>query len=156
MYLVEDIAPIVETDTRKFVIISWIHSHVRGVKVGFSSIDMHTQHAYQKMSANTFGIVYEIRGNGNYVKDAFMLSTVGQETVEHCSRTRSVSSAQHSECYSETFYSSVLKRIRFTTDPIIVVDGTRNNGGMVARLGSWHVDEGQTGAKGRDYAVVEL
>jgi hypothetical protein len=33
MFLMEKIAPTIETCNRRFVVISWVHTHVRGVKL---------------------------------------------------------------------------------------------------------------------------
>ena len=48
---------------KKPVLVSWIHSHVRGAECYFSSIDCHTQHTYEKVHNGVLGLVVEIMEN---------------------------------------------------------------------------------------------
>ena len=38
----------------------WVHSHVRGTKCGFSSIDLHTQYAFELTIPHILGLVIEM------------------------------------------------------------------------------------------------
>ena len=49
----------------KTVIISWVHSHVRGNPCFFSSLDMHCQYAYEDQYPGILGTVFEITEENN-------------------------------------------------------------------------------------------
>ena len=61
------------------VLVSWIHSHVRGVPCCFSSIDMHTQYAYERVHPGIFGTVFQINEQNGCVKyDFYKLTKKGK------------------------------------------------------------------------------
>ena len=61
------------------VLVTWIHSHVRGVPCCFSSIDMHTQYAYERVHPGIFGTVFQINEQNGCVKyDFYKLTEKGK------------------------------------------------------------------------------
>jgi hypothetical protein len=122
MFLMEKIAPTIETCSRRFVVISWVHTHVRGVKLGFSSIDVHAQYAWSQMFPRAFGLVFELDSRYKYKYDAYVLTDEGKYRVGECSRLHNLSHQQHEACSSESLYKSVKDTIVFTNSDITVVD----------------------------------
>ena len=104
-------------------IIGWIHSHVQSMHCCFSSVDIHTQFAQQRMYEGSFGLVVEIKPDstvGNY--DAYMVSELGKAAVQECNRLHSPSRIQHESCSHEEFYYSIWHLITFTSDTITVLN----------------------------------
>ncbi len=69
--------------TDNTVLAAWIHTHVRGVKCGFSSVDVHTQYAYSHdaMYPNIMGHVVELCQDGSIIEDFFTLTAEGKAQV---------------------------------------------------------------------------
>ena len=97
---------------------AWIHSHVRVVKCNFSSVDVHTQHSYDKFHKGVLGLVLEIQENGLLSNhDFFELTKNGRKIVEACSRTPGCNSKlQHESCHNTTFYQSATTKVMFCND----------------------------------------
>jgi hypothetical protein len=108
------------------VIVSWIHSHVRGTKCGFSSIDVHTQYGYSLSFPNLLGLVVEIQDDGTPISEAFTLTAQGNAIVKTCSRANNLSSLQHEGCSLRSMYQSVTSVVFYTTDEIEVIDGRKS------------------------------
>ena len=63
-------------------VVGWIHSHVQGVHAGFSSIDVHTQWAYEKEYKNVFGLIIEFGKSGFWLDhDYFILTEIGTNAI---------------------------------------------------------------------------
>jgi hypothetical protein len=122
MFLMEKIAPTIETCSCRFVVISWVHTHVRGVKLGFSSINVHAQYAWSQMFPRAFGLVFELDSRYNYKYEAYVLTDEGKYRVGECSRLHNLSTQQPEACSSESLYKSVKDTIVFTNSDINVVD----------------------------------
>ena len=110
---------------RKYKLISWIHSHVGGTKVGFSSIDMHMQHGLeQHVSPGILGTVFEVtHWRYEYQFDHFILTDEGITRVSECILSNGAANHQHSKCSDDGFYKSAKENIILTDDEIIVIDG---------------------------------
>ena len=96
-------------------LISWIHSHVGGSECCFSSIDIHTQHIYNKVHKGVLGLVVEIKQNGKKgAYDFFELSSFGKKEVDKCSRQKNcVTTEQHESCMGRELYQSAMKKVLF-------------------------------------------
>ena len=69
-----------QMDNEKFVVVSWIHSHVDGTACGFSSVDMHSQFRYEEAFQRVLGTVLEIdRQNQCKKHDFCRLTEKGRE-----------------------------------------------------------------------------
>ena len=92
-------------------VISWIHSHVKGMDCSFSSIDIHTQCSLQDYYPGSFGTVVEIKKDSSIGKfDAFVVTELGGATVWDCNernRAKSLARVQHQKCSSSAFYKSI-------------------------------------------------
>ena len=115
-------SPACERYGSKFKILSWVHSHVRGAPLGFSSIDVHTQFAYGQMFKEMFGLVIEFHSKESYLFDFFTLSMEGIAHVGHCSRSQNLSSLQHGGCSGRNLYESIRSRIQPTDDSLNTID----------------------------------
>ena len=95
--------------------IAWIHSHVRGAKCNFSSIDNHTQYAYSKVHKGVLGLVIEIQSNGmRGVYDFFELTRIGKQTIQKCSKKPDcITTAQHESCSGKNIYQSASDQVCF-------------------------------------------
>ena len=98
---------------KKPVLVSWIHSHVRGAECCFSSIDCHTQHTYEKIHNGILGLVVEIMDNCQKgVHHFFEMTEIGKKTVELCSRRKSCNSReQHESCMGRDLYQSADSKV---------------------------------------------
>ena len=95
------------------IIIAWLHSHVRGTPLGFSSIDVHTQWAFQYEYEDLFGIVYELNNSGSLIDhDYYILTEVGCSVVKECNLTQNLSRIQHESCSDINLYKSIKEDIR--------------------------------------------
>ena len=66
-------------------IIGWVHSHVRGIKCFFSSLDVHNQYLSQRLDSNHLGLVVQIHPDGSLVDhDYYQLTSLGMTTVTNC------------------------------------------------------------------------
>ena len=93
----------------------WIHSHVRGCPCGLSSIDVHTQYAYQLEYPQILSLVVELNEDGKTKDfDFFELTENGQSIVKHCSKNRNCSSIQHESCGTRDIYSSCSNRVMYS------------------------------------------
>lgn len=101
-------------------LVTWIHSHVRGFEVGFSSIDMHTQYSLHTMYPEVVGHVVEIREDGTFRDDYFVLTQCGMEAVRHCSSMYNLSSEQHSGCSNRDYFRSYRYSIELTDGNVVV------------------------------------
>ena len=81
LYMSEDLASRVNLPGYDFKIISWVHTHVRGTKAGFSAIDLHNHHGLERhVSPGIFGTVYEITENRYmYHYEPYVLTKEGKE-----------------------------------------------------------------------------
>ena len=124
MYMAQHLKPSIEDEvTKKFVIISWVHTHVRGVCVGFSSVDVHNQYMYAQMyNPDAFGLVFEVHSRYKYCFDAYVLTDEGRIGVAECNQLRGQGNVQHNECYDKSLYKSIKSKLVFTDSPLTVVD----------------------------------
>ena len=99
-------------------LICWIHSHVGGIKCGFSSIDVHTQHTIAKIHDEVLGMVIELNESGQIANhDFYEISRQGSRCVESCSRKRGCNAMQqHDSCYNVNFYKSVGDKVLLHDD----------------------------------------
>ena len=104
-----------EDRKEKPCLISWIHSHVGGSECCFSSIDNHTQHAYQKVHKGVLGLVVEINQNGKKgAYDFYELSSIGKKEIDKCCRQRNcITTEQHESCMGREFYQSAMTKVLF-------------------------------------------
>lgn len=109
----------------KYKLISWIHSHVGGTRVGFSSVDIHMHHGLDKhVSPGILGTVFEVTHcRYEYQYDHYILTDEGHTRVGECIATGHVMNRQHSECSDDKFYKSAKENVTLTDDEIIVIDG---------------------------------
>ena len=104
----------------------WIHSHVRGTKCCFSSIDMHTQFGYRTISQNVLGLVIELNTDGRCTNhDFYELSSEGHEQVKKCGKHFNLASILHESCSDEIFYKSANQRIEQREDLVIMTHDFR-------------------------------
>ena len=94
-------------------IIGWVHSHVRGVKCFFSSLDVHNQYIWQRLDPNHIGLVVQIHPDESLVDhDYYKLTSVGMKTVKNCldgSLNQGLNinnSRPHSSCGRDNLYMS--------------------------------------------------
>ena len=113
---------------REYKLISWIHTHVRGTVVGFSSIDLHNHHGLDNhVSPGIFGTVYEITANRYmYHFEPYVLTEEGNVRADECLRTLGLTNQQHHECFDSRFYKSIKNQLYFNDDQIIVIDGRKS------------------------------
>ena len=105
---------IAEKHGENVAVVSWVHSHVRGIACSFSSIDMHAQYAYNKHFPGILGLVFQIGLNGDLQKfDFYSLTGIGTAAVGRCSRSRNLSRHLHEECKSDSFYQSQKNLVTF-------------------------------------------
>ena len=99
-------------------LICWIHSHVGGIKCGFSSIDVHTQHTLSKIHDEVLGMVIELNEGGQIANhDFYEISREGSRCVESCSRKKGCNAReQHDSCYNVNFYKSVRDKVLLHDD----------------------------------------
>ena len=97
---------------------SWIHSHVQGVKCNFSSVDLHTQHTFAKVYKNILGLVVELTEAGKIAKyDFFEMSIEGKLAIEKCSRKKNCQPrVQHESCNNDSYYKSSIEKVIFQDD----------------------------------------
>ena len=125
---------------RKFTIVSWIHSHVQGMKCCFSSIDIHTQYALQQIYPNCFGIVVEIKRDslaGQY--DAYKVTDDGATHVWLCNdrhKRRSMARVQHESCGSQALYKSIMSGLSFNTSTLETLNFMTNPTSTGAHAGT--------------------
>ena len=107
------------------LVLGWIHSHVMGTPVGFSSVDCHTQYFFDKfMYPGIKGFVVEIP---SCKIDCFVLSDFGESQVANCSRKSSYSSGQfHPECSESNLYLSVFADIIFSQEAVFRIFDQRD------------------------------
>ena len=88
-------------------VLGWIHTHVMGTPVGFSSVDCHTQFLFNKfMYPGIKGFVVEIPAS---IIDCFVLSDQGELQIDFCLNNYSYESQQfHNDCSSSNFYRSIM------------------------------------------------
>ena len=137
-YIQEYLKPEIEEryHNSQFQILTWIHTHVRGTNICFSSVDLHTQHVYETYyNQHCFGLVFEVRDTNSrfdYKYDALVLSEAGKIRAQNC---REAGSSFHSQCFDNSLYCSVKESINITTDDIIVINATKTkpNEGRVLR-----------------------
>ena len=91
----------------KAIVALWLHSHVAGNECGFSSVDLHTQSAFELIIPNIIGGVVEIKNNKVVKYDFYQLSVEGKEKVKTCKEKLSL----HSSCSNSAFYKSVKKNV---------------------------------------------
>ena len=89
-------------------IIGWVHSHVRGVKCFFSSLDVHNQYLSQRLDSNHLGLVVQIHPDGSLVDhDYYRLTSLGMTTVTNClNGSFEDNSKQHPSCGGDNLYMS--------------------------------------------------
>ena len=105
-------------NSRQPVLMSWIHSHVQGVKCNFSSVDLHTQHTFAKVYKNILGLVVELTEAGQIAKyDFFEMSVKGKLSIEICSRKENCQPRlQHQSCNNDLYYKSSIEKVIFHDD----------------------------------------
>ena len=124
----------------QFKILSWIHTHVRGTNICFSSVDLHTQHVYETYyNPHCFGLVFEVKDTNcrfDYKYDALVLSEAGKIRAQNCGQA---GSSFHSQCFDKSLYCSVKENINITKDDITVINATKTkpNEGRVLRCHSY-------------------
>ena len=88
-------------------IIGWVHSHVRGIKCFFSSLDVHNQYLSQRLDSNHLGLVVQIHPDGTLVDhDYYQLTSLGMTTVTNCLNGSTDNSKQHPSCGGDNLYMS--------------------------------------------------
>ena len=98
------------------VVVSWIHSHVRGAKCFFSSIDVHSQYSYELFHDVILGGVFEIDIHNNCPNfDFYRLTPEGKEIVGACSKNKNLPGTFHETCQIPSFYRSQLSQISYVT-----------------------------------------
>ena len=103
------------------IIVGWVHSHVRGVKVFFSGYDIHNQYTSQQLDPNHLGLVVQIHPNESLVDhDYYRLTSIGMSTVSNClngslhQSWNIDNSKPHPSCNKDNLYTSQ----KYTVDPI--------------------------------------
>ena len=93
------------------------------MECNFSSVDVHTQFAYNIIHSGILGLVLEIQDDGNLVTyDFFELSREGKKSVEQCSRKKDCNPGiQHSSCSNPNFYQSASKNVILHDDFSLVI-----------------------------------
>ena len=85
-------------------LVSWIHSHVRGNRCGFSSVDVHTQLSMNFLFPQITVIVIEIDALGHCAKfDSYALTEIGAQVVKTFARTKGLGSELHANCSNLDF-----------------------------------------------------
>ena len=98
---------IAKRNGKEVSVISWVHSHVRGIAVSFSSIDVHTQYVYNKTFPGILGLVFQIGLQGEcQTYDFFSLTGIGTAVVGRCSETKNMARHLHEECNNNLYYHS--------------------------------------------------
>ena len=94
-------------------IIGWVHSHVRGIRCFFSSLDVHNQYLSQRLDSNHLGLVVQIHPDKSLVDhDYYQLTSLGMTTVTNCLNGSLHqgwdidNSKQHHSCCGENLYMS--------------------------------------------------
>ena len=125
-----------EDRKEKPCLISWIHSHVGGSECCFSSIDNHTQHAYQKVHKGVLGLVVEINQNGKKgAYDFYELSSIGKKEIDKCCRQRNcITTEQHESCMGREFYQSARTKVLFDAFYFIEVANFMLKAGIESHL----------------------
>ena len=128
LYMANIVAPTIEEQGREYKLISWIHTHVRGTPVGFSSIDLHNHHGlHNHVSGGIFGTVYEISENRYmYKMEPYVLTEQGNDRVKECLQTLGLTNHQHSECFDTRFYKSIKAQLIVNDEKITVIDGRKS------------------------------
>ena len=94
----------------------WIHSHVQGNECGFSSIDIHSQYAYEQLVSHMIGCVVEINKNRMVAYDFYQLTKNGKKSVQQC---KEGSNNLHESCSGfqhPSFYKSVKCDVDIVSD----------------------------------------
>ena len=116
----------IESPGKRFCVIAWVHSHVRGYPVNFSSIDLHQQQLFESaLDSDILGVVFGVDERYPHQRkfDAFVMTSYGSAVVGECSRNHNLSNVQHDGCYHRAFYKSVKSRLVQTELPVNVLDG---------------------------------
>ena len=110
-------------NSRRPVLLAWIHSHVQSVSCNFSSVDVHTQHTFAKVYDGILGLVVELNENGQLGKyDFFEMTVHGERMVEKCSRKKNCNiMEQHQSCNNDHFYKSSFEKVILYDDSMLDV-----------------------------------
>ena len=85
-------------ETRHKEVLFWVHSHVNGSLLEFSSIDVHNQHILEEfISDEIIGIVVKL-DQDYHEWDAFRLTQSGKRKIEKCSKKNNLADVQHPKC----------------------------------------------------------
>ena len=101
---------------------AWIHSHVRGNQCFFSSVDLHTQYAFELTVPHILGLVIELNASEMVSFDFYKLSESGKSHIANCNATNGL----HPECSSSQFYQSIKHKVNLSdssTSPLYILDG---------------------------------
>ena len=85
-------------ETREKNLLAWVHTHVNGSLLEYSSIDVHNDYMIQEfVDPNVMGIVVQLtRRSAKW--DAFTLTSGGKESVKECSKNFNLAKIQHPFC----------------------------------------------------------
>ena len=128
LYMAQTVAPFVNEPGQEYKLISWMHTHVQGTPAGFSSIDLHNQHALDShVSPGVIGTVYELTENRYmYRREPYILTNEGSAQVQKCEQTHGVTNEQHSQCFHLRFYMSIRDKLCLIDDEITLIDGRKS------------------------------
>ena len=89
------------TSQRNPSIVAWIHTHVNGNECFFSSIDVHTQFAYEKIFPDVLGCVVELHKYKVANVEFYQLTEQGDSKVAKCREK-----GHHESCSNPAYYQS--------------------------------------------------
>ena len=94
-------------------IIAWIHSHVQGNHNGLSSIDVHTQWAFEKINKNIFCLVFEFGKSRFWLDhDYYVLTEIGTSAIKTCiNNFPRLSKVLHTTCKKRYHYKSIKSEV---------------------------------------------
>ena len=82
------------------LIIGWVHTHVNGNDCFLSSIDLHTQYAFECNSKESLAIVMKISESQEEETAFYQLSTYGKQAVKSCKEGLSF----HESCRDDSYF----------------------------------------------------
>ena len=103
-------------------VLGWIHTHCRDIKCFFSSLDIHTQYGYQRLSSDFIGIVCKLSANDSIIEtQVYKLTQDGMKNVEDCiSKHGGTLVKQHDFCTKDpgVLYETLKSEVSFVNDEI--------------------------------------
>ena len=97
--------------------VAWIHSHVNGNECFLSSIDVHTQAAFQNNVETSLAIVVQIDEVSLKNVCYYQLTKAGKMAADSCKNL----SGHHETCHKENFFSKI-SHVDDTRGPFRIVD----------------------------------